>query len=143
MRETMREAIMPCPAFEDRLLDYAQLATADRAAVDHHIAACQGCREYLATLEHVDRSLTALLAPAVPSADFAARVRARAPGFDRPRMLPELLDFVGWAAIACILALVALYWAAPSTLGLAAAAAAVSLTTAIVVSLRSHADLKD
>jgi anti-sigma factor RsiW len=138
----MQQVMMPCPDFEDRLLDYAELSPPARAAVDHHIAACQGCHEYLATLEHVDRSLTSLLSSVSPSPDFAARVQARVPRLDRPRMLPELLDFVGWAAIVSILALVALFWAMPS-LPVLEVAATVSVAAAVAVSLRSFADLKE
>jgi len=138
----MQQAMMPCPDFEDRLLDYAELSPADRAPVDHHIAACDGCREYLATLEHMDRSLTSLLSSASPSPDFAARVQARAPRLDRPRMLPELLDLAGWSAIIAILFFVALYFATPSISVLAVGATA-AVAAAVALSLRSFADLKE
>jgi anti-sigma factor RsiW len=120
----------------------AGAAGAAGAPVDQHIAACETCRDHLATLEHADRSLTSLLSSTNPSPDFADRVQARAPRLDRPRMLPELLDLAGWSAIIAILSLVALYWAAPS-IPILAVAATVSVAAAVALSLRSFADLRE
>jgi len=141
----MQQALMPCPDFEDRLLDYAELSPANRAPVDRHIAACPACRDHLATLEHMDQSLTSLLSSAHPSPDFAARVTAlpvTAGLLTGPRMLPELLDMAGWSAIIAILSLVALYFSAPSISVLAVGATA-AVAAAVTLSLRSFADLKE
>jgi anti-sigma factor RsiW len=134
--------MMHCPAFEDRLLDYTELSRADRTAVDRHLDSCQNCREYLATLERMDLSLTAALAPASLSPVFAARVRTHMPAPAGPGMLPELLDLAGWSAIVTILSLIALYWYAPSILILGTVAT-VCVAVAVAVTLRSHADLRE
>jgi RNA polymerase sigma-70 factor (ECF subfamily) len=64
--------VMPCAAFEDRLLDYADLSAAARETVDAHTSTCADCREYLETLASIDVELTRLLAEARPSRNLAA-----------------------------------------------------------------------
>ena len=87
---------MPCEAFEDLLNGYSELDAAARAAVDAHLAACTGCCDFLETLAALDQSLTALYAAAEPSRAFnPASVK-------QPSAIPEILDFVGWAAVAAI-----------------------------------------
>jgi hypothetical protein len=91
---------MPCPEFEDRLMDYAELAGDARSRVDAHVSACADCREFLEALSTVDAGLTAQLRGSPPvSAAFASAVRQRVrleTRLARPSLVPELLDLVGW-----------------------------------------------
>ena len=87
---------MPCEAFEDLLNGYSELPAAERAAVDAHLTACPACSDFLETLMALDRSLTALYSAVEPRRAFdPASVK-------QPSPLPEILDFVGWAAVAAI-----------------------------------------
>lgn len=87
---------MPCEAFEDLLNGYSELPAADRAAVDEHLAACPGCSGFFETLTALDQGLTALYSAAEPHRVFdPASVK-------QPSPIPEILDFVGWAAVAAI-----------------------------------------
>jgi anti-sigma factor RsiW len=87
---------MPCEAFEDLLNGYSELSAGERAAVEAHLAACLGCRAFLETLTAVDQGLTALYLGAEPRRIFD-------PTFiKQPSPLPEILDFIGWAAVAAI-----------------------------------------
>ena len=139
---------MPCVAFEDRLLDYADLRASEREAVDTHTLHCADCREYLATLADLDTQLTHLLGESRHSLDLAARalVRARAP---RPTAIPELLDFVGWSAVAGILSALAWRWRTPVTLPDAVlfyapyAAALVAIVAGLWIGFRSWVELGD
>ncbi len=119
---------MACAEFEERLLEYADLANGERARVDAHVAHCFSCR------------------------GSAVRRRVRYEGSPaRPSLIPELLDFVGWGAIVALLGLIA-WWTAPlvhvSNTKLAVsfnapyAAAGVFLLAAILIGIRSFADLK-
>jgi predicted anti-sigma-YlaC factor YlaD len=95
---------MPCPSFEDLLLDYAELAPAERGAVDAHLAGCADCREYLETLAHLETGLSDLYAGAQVSPSFRNEVLSIV---ERPSLLPEILDFIGWAGIIAGLACLA------------------------------------
>jgi anti-sigma factor RsiW len=89
---------MPCEMFEDLLAGYSELSVSERHEVDVHLDACSGCREYLETLTHLDRGLTALYSGMTPRRVFdPAAVK-------QPSALPEVLDFCGWAAVVAILA---------------------------------------
>ncbi|HEY4364796.1 MAG TPA: zf-HC2 domain-containing protein [Bryobacteraceae bacterium] len=84
---------MPCEKFEDLLCGYSDLSAEQRQPVDAHMAACADCREFLGTLSALDRSLTTLYAGLQPARPFnPASIR-------QPSALPEILDFVGWAAV--------------------------------------------
>ncbi len=145
---------MACAEFEERLLEYADLANWERARVDAHAVQCSSCREFLDALRTVDTELTARLAGLEVTPAFAPAVRRRvryegSPA--RPSLIPELLDFVGWGAIVALLGLIA-WWTAPlvhvSNTKLAVsfnapyAAAGVFLLAAILIGIRSFADLK-
>jgi anti-sigma factor RsiW len=96
---------MACPEFEDLILDYSEgaAAPADSALLESHVAACAGCREYLALQQELDLRLSKSLALPVLSPAFApllaARIaeRRRAP---RLRWLPRLLDGIGYLSLA-------------------------------------------
>src|SRR5690349_17672202 len=107
---------MPCAEFEDRLLDYAELAGDARSRVDAHVSACADCREFLEALCTVDAGLTAQFrgSPSVSAAFASAvrqRVRQKTP-LARPSLVPELLDLVGWGAAVGLLGLMA-WWFSP------------------------------
>lgn len=87
---------MPCASFEDLLLDYQELEPAERGAVDAHMAGCADCREYLDTLAHLETGLCDLYAGAQVSPAFRNEVLSI---LERPTLLPEVLDFIGWAGI--------------------------------------------
>ena len=87
---------MPCASFEDMLLDYSELEPAERCAVDTHLAGCTDCREYLDTLAHLETGLSELYAGVQVSSAFRNDVLST---LERPSLLPEVLDFIGWAGI--------------------------------------------
>lgn len=99
---------MPCGAFEDQLVEYAELPDRERDAVDAHVAGCAECRMYLETLSHVDRELDRVFAGAAAPPGMAAAVlrHTRTP---EPSMLPEVLDAIGWIGVFAILGCLAFF----------------------------------
>ena len=91
-----------CPAFEDRLLDYRDLAPLDRRTVDAHLAGCTDCRDYLQILTDVDAAFSAQLRGTTLAPRQLADVRERIAS-DRPvgrvTRLPEWLDFAAACAV--------------------------------------------
>jgi hypothetical protein len=87
---------MPCASYEDLLVDYMELSTGERCAVDAPLAGCADCREYLDTLAHLDAGLSQLYANTQVSPAFRNGVLSI---LERPSLLPEVLDFIGWAGI--------------------------------------------
>jgi len=146
---------MACQEFEDRLIDYADIEGAARTCVDQHLAECAGCREFLEALHVVDTELTARFSGREASAAFAAAVRQRVEREASARRLsfvPEILDFVGWGAIVALLGLMA-WWVLPLipvsnssqaalSMNAALAAGGAFLLVALLIGLRSLADLK-
>jgi hypothetical protein len=61
---TGRGSLMPCPSFEDLLLDYWELSEpeAERECLNLHISGCAECREYLETIAKLDARLLELYA---------------------------------------------------------------------------------
>jgi predicted anti-sigma-YlaC factor YlaD len=99
---------MPCAPFEDLLVDYAELSTEDRCAVDEHLAGCAGCREYVDTLAHLETGLSRMYAGTQASPAFRRDLLS---SLERPSLLPEILDFIGWVGIiAAFACLVPLLW---------------------------------
>lgn len=145
---------MQCGEFEERLLDYAGLATEARASVDAHIAQCAGCQEFFEAMRAVDAALTAQFAAREVTAAFAPMVRRRIQrdaSARQPSWIPEILDFVGWVAIVALIAMIGwflgpqlpVYNVQPAFFSSASfAAAAVFLAVAFLIGLRSLADLK-
>jgi anti-sigma factor RsiW len=143
---------MACAEFEERLLEYAELANGERARVDAHAAQCASCREFLEALRTVDFQLTAQLAGLEVTPAFAPAVRSRVrreSAAARPSLVPELLDFVGWGAIVALVVLLA-WWLAPLSpisyievsFNATYAAAGAFLLAAFLFGIRSFADLK-
>jgi hypothetical protein len=96
---------MACAEFEDRLVDYAELASEERAPVDCHLAACAGCQAFLEALAALDEALFPKFRESAVSPAFRRSVLDRARREDllrRPSYLPEVLDFVGWAAVLAV-----------------------------------------
>ena|SRR5437773_10259503 len=146
---------MACQEFEDRLIEYADIEGEARTCVDTHLAECASCRKFLEALRVVDTELTARFAEREVSAAFAPAVRRRVEREASARRLsfvPEVLDFVGWGAILALLGLMA-WWILPPiptfkanqaalSLNAALAAGGAFLLVALVIGLRSLADLK-
>jgi len=91
---------MACPDFEDLL----------REDADGHAAHCEQCRALLESWEYVDSTLEAGFAGITAPPSLARGVRALAKNelqVRRPSFVPEILDFVGWAAVLAILAILA------------------------------------
>ena len=92
----------PCPAFEDRLLDYEALSAAERHDVDAHTNGCASCRQYLVLLREVDAALTAevrgIHIPPQRYDTILHQVMA-APPVARVSRLPEWMDFVAAGAV--------------------------------------------
>lgn len=91
---------MECPDFEELV----------RQGPGGHAAECEACGALLEALAVVDRSLEAAYAgiSAPPGLEAAVRMRIareRARRWLSP--LPEVLDFIGWAAILALLAVLA------------------------------------
>ena len=91
----------PCPAFEDRLIDYDSLAAEERREVDQHLPGCSACREYLAMLRDLDAMLSTQVRRVHLDSQRFADIRQRATAAEpisRLSRMPEWLDFVAAAA---------------------------------------------
>jgi anti-sigma factor RsiW len=115
---------MPCAGFENRLIDYAESSEEERRSLDKHVAACPSCREYLETLEALDRALAVSFSDVSAPGWIRERVRARV---EMPSRLPEMLDALGWLGISALIAAVVWYertsvdmtpWALAAVVGL-------------------------
>lgn len=88
---------MPCPEFEELI----------RQGVSGHAAHCEDCRALLDALADVDSAFESAFADVTAPPGMAAAVRARI-GYQipirRPSILPEALDFIGWAAVLALAA---------------------------------------
>ena len=80
----------PCPEYESQILDYSELAVAERALLDTHLPGCAGCSMFLAALEEVDTALTTGLGAGAAelSPAFAPEILRRA---ERPPVKPSIL----------------------------------------------------
>jgi anti-sigma factor RsiW len=146
---------MPCPSFEDLLLDYSELPPAARQTVNAHAAQCAACREYLETLAQLDEGLAGLYAEARTSPLFQERVISAVgaqPRLAKPTFVPEILDFVGGIGmLAAIISVAHLLMPLPamprlplefSTLA-ALGAGVIALLAIIWIGMLSHDDLKN
>jgi hypothetical protein len=90
---------MACPELEDLL----------REGSDGHAAHCEECRALLDALAYVDATFDAAFAgiSSPPGLAAAARARlARELPVRGPSLVPEVLDFIGWAAVLAMAAIV-------------------------------------
>jgi predicted anti-sigma-YlaC factor YlaD len=89
---------MQCAEIKDLILAYPELASEERSHVDAHAPQCEECREYLEAARELDLALTrvALHGTNAPQRLELAVIARIAPG---PSYLPEIFDFVGWAAM--------------------------------------------
>lgn len=91
---------MACPELEDLL----------REGSGGHAAHCEECRALLEALTHVDATFDAAFADISAPPGLAAAVHARVARElpERgPSLIPEILDFIGWAAVLAMAAIVA------------------------------------
>ena len=89
---------MACPAFEELLRD----------GPDGHAAHCEECRALLEAWAEVEARLEAGLAGVAAPSSLASTVRAlavRELPLRRPSLIPEILDFLGWAAVLAVAAI--------------------------------------
>ena len=89
---------MACPEFEELLRDGAR----------GHAAQCEECRALLEALEDVDATFEAAFAGVAAPPGLQAAVRARVAREARlraPSLVPEILDFIGWAAVLALAAI--------------------------------------
>ena len=87
---------MACPSLEDLLRDGGD-----------HAAGCEECRALLEAWKEVDGRLEAAFRDVMAPAGLAARARAQASleaPLRKPSWAPEILDFIGWAAVLTLLA---------------------------------------
>ena len=92
--------MMACPEFEDLL----------NGRAGNHAASCEECRALLDALADVDAALETAFAGITAPPGLAAAVRARVSRevpLRAPSVMPEVLDFIGWAAV---LALAVALW---------------------------------
>jgi anti-sigma factor RsiW len=96
---------MACAEFEDLILDYCEGAAspADRTLLETHVAACTGCRAYLAVQRELDLRLAQTVAHPALSPAFEAQLAARIAQAARPShvpWLPRVLDWTGYLSLA-------------------------------------------
>ena len=100
---------MSCASFEKLLLDFVDLPTQERAAIDRHLVQCRSCRQYSDTLSQLDFALTEQFPSVQPSERLHSRlnaVKSSPSGLNPPSFLPELLDLIGGAGIVLCVSLV-------------------------------------
>jgi hypothetical protein len=91
---------MACPDFEELV----------RQGPGGHAAQCEDCAALLEALAEVDSRLTAAYAGISAPPSLAASVRMRIAGqteWRGPSLVPEILDFVGWAGVLALFAALA------------------------------------
>jgi anti-sigma factor RsiW len=97
---------MPCPAFEDLILEYCEdgLAAAERGRVEVHLAECPACRAFLEVQREVEAAMREAIGSPEPSAAFRERIlrRVAAEAEDPRKWVPLVLDAVGYSALAVL-----------------------------------------
>ena len=139
---------MACAEFEDLLLDYDELNSEELQAANGHVAECADCRAFLETLKELDVSLTNLFAGSNVSPTFGQSVIGRLqsrPENPRPSFVPEVLDFIGWAAVFAIIGWLVVQVSPPIQVGgyFPWVAGVAFFVTGLFFGLRAHADLKN
>jgi hypothetical protein len=90
---------MACEQMEAAIFEYPELDTAAQARIRSHASQCENCRESLDASLELDQHLSAAVrAPEHFDRKVLARLQRR------PSYLPELFDFVGWAAMITVAA---------------------------------------
>jgi predicted anti-sigma-YlaC factor YlaD len=143
-----------CEDFEEQLLDYSELADPAREAVDVHLQACANCREFLNVLAELDTALSRayekVSAPDGIQSNVLTRIETE--GALRPMsVVPELLDFIGWASVAVIVCMLAWPIARASFIETSWRPASATVTLcafvffagATLVGVRAYSELKD
>ncbi|HEV8130654.1 MAG TPA: hypothetical protein VGQ81_05355 [Acidobacteriota bacterium] len=138
---------MPCAEFEDSLLDYQALDSEKLQRANAHLAMCADCRAFLEALGEVDASLTDLFAGYHVFPIFRQSVLRRLQNQRqnrRPSVIPEILDFIGWAAVVVIVACFVAQLHSSIEVGSLAAwiAAAAFFVTGLLFGFRAYVDLK-
>jgi anti-sigma factor RsiW len=92
-----------CSEFENLLAGYDALEESDRARVDAHVAQCSACSALAQALSDLGTALSAeygeVRAPRMLR-ERLSRELSHDP-LRKPSSLPEILDMVGWSAVAC------------------------------------------
>jgi hypothetical protein len=145
---------MACAEFEELLIDYQDLPFPQRAKVDAHLAGCADCREYKSILQQLDGELSAQYSGVTPLSELQARIHSRIAAetrLARLSFLPEILDFIGGAAIVAIVFSLAWMFVPREATALAdalplaggsLALAGAALAAATWAGVRAYADLK-
>lgn len=136
---------MACAQWEDSLAAYAELSPEERASVDCHLPACAACREYLDVMRALDAAMTREYA----GVSFRVAMRER-PATPRVSAMPEVLDFIGCAALLLVAMLFAwkliphtvLTDSLDSALGWSVPVAALAFAAALWTGLRVHHELR-
>jgi hypothetical protein len=84
---------MNCPEIEELIVNES-----DPAAVDAHVRQCEGCLAFWEAARELDCAL--MRTRKAPERLNRAVMAAITP---KPTLLPELLDFVGWAAMIAVM----------------------------------------
>ena len=68
--------VMACAEYEERLLEWQEgtLPAAERGAVEEHLAACAGCRQFAEELKQLDAALARTLQPLRLPSQFKAQL---------------------------------------------------------------------
>jgi hypothetical protein len=98
---------MGCADFEERLIDYKDLPLGARREVDRHLAVCADCQKFWEFQQQLDGELTKRYSSPAAPGELQSRIRSRISAemhLPRVSFLPEVLDFVGGAALVAIAA---------------------------------------
>ena len=140
---------MACAEFEERLIDYTDLPRGERAQVDRHLAVCADCQKYWEFQQQLDAAFNKRYSSPMAPRGLESRIRSRISIETRlPRVsfLPEVLDFIGGAALVAIAARFAWMLIPAQAISLLPpewplVAAFLAVVTAVWVGARAYADL--
>jgi anti-sigma factor RsiW len=92
-----------CGEFENLLTVYEKIDQSERARVDTHVAQCAHCSALAQALSDVETALSAEYGDVCAPSSLLSRLDLRPAGdpHPKPSLLPEILDIVGWSAVAC------------------------------------------
>lgn len=100
---------MKCADWQELILDREQLEPDELRELGKHLSGCDGCRVWAKALTEIEADLTAHLRAQLNGSVLSGRI-LRAVARERSWMngVPELLDTLGWNALA-VLALAGLF----------------------------------